>query len=259
MIVDCHTHIDSAGDRYDSSLLLSAGTVDISIVLAKGPDRQQANRRLAEYVEKNKGRLVGLAVIDPIEDDISVRGISAVVTRAGLSGIVLYCCEMGFHPAHSRAMQLYETASGLNLPVFFHNSCDLSAGSVMNFAQPYLVDEVALEFPELRIVIGNMGGPFIDQSLALARKCKNVYLDLTIKPQNSWSVYNMVISAYEASVMDKLLFGSGAEPDKDAGECIETLLGFNKLFGDTGLAAVPRGQIRKVIERDTLSVLGISK
>ena len=38
---------------------------------------------------------------------------------------------------------------------------------------------------------------------------------------------------------------------------METLLGFNKLLGDTNLPTVPRGNIRGIIERDTLDVLGI--
>jgi len=56
--------------------------------------------------------------------------------------------------------------------------------------------------------------------------------------------------------MDKLLFGSGF-PLSNAGECIETLLGFNMLLSDTKLPTVPRGSIRNVIERDSLELLGI--
>jgi hypothetical protein len=56
--------------------------------------------------------------------------------------------------------------------------------------------------------------------------------------------------------MDKLLFGSGF-PSGNAGQCIETLLGFNMLLADTNLPAVPRGSIRNIIERDTLELLGI--
>jgi hypothetical protein len=68
----------------------------------------------------------------------------------------------------------------------------------------------------------------------------------------------MVMIAHERGVMDKLLFGSGF-PFGNAGECIETLLGFNKLLADTNLPTVPRGNIRSIIERDTLGVLGIEK
>ena len=75
-------------------------------------------------------------------------------------------------------------------------------------------------------------------------------------PDNPWQVYNTVTGAYEHGVMDKLLFGSGF-PAGNAGECMEVLLGFNRLFGDTALPRVPRGSIKNVIERNTLELLGI--
>jgi hypothetical protein len=54
------------------------------------------------------------------------------------------------------------------------------------------------------------------------------------------------------------LFGSGF-PLGNAGECIETLLGFNMLLADTNLPTVPRGSIQNIIERDTLALLGIKE
>jgi predicted TIM-barrel fold metal-dependent hydrolase len=92
----------------------------------------------------------------------------------------------------------------------------------------------------------------------MVAKHENVYADLTIKPSNVWQVYNIVMSAHEYGIMDKLLFGSGFPLGK-AGECIETLLGFNKLLADTSLPTVPRGEIRHIVERNTLEVLGIKQ
>ena len=53
-------------------------------------------------------------------------------------------------------------------------------------------------------------------------------------------------------------FGSGF-PFAEAGECMETLLGFNQLLGDTSLPKAPRGSIRDIIERDTLGLFEIEK
>jgi predicted TIM-barrel fold metal-dependent hydrolase len=155
-------------------------------------------------------------------------------------------------------MQFYESAQKLALPVFFHNGDALVPEAVLDFAQPYLLDEVARKFPDLKIVVGTMGLPFIEQTLALAAKHQNVYADLTIWPKNVWQVYNIVVAAHEAGVMNKMLFGSGF-PFGRAGQCIETLLGFNKLLADTNLPSVPRGHIQSIIERDTLNILGIEK
>ncbi len=259
MIVDCHTHINCAGDDVEmSEHLAAAGTVDACIVLATadGPS-EEVNKRLAEYVNKHKEKMVGFALVEPVQDKISVNNLKPIKDKLGLKGVVLHCSACGLHPAHSRAMRFYESAQELGLPVFFHNGDGaLGADAVLDYAQPYLLDEVAREFAALKIIIGNMGMPFIEQTLLMVAKHENVYADLTIKPSNVWQTYNTVVAAYERGVMDKLLFGSGF-PLGNAGQCMETLLGFNMLLADTNLPTVPRGSIRNIIERDTLELLGI--
>ncbi len=259
MIVDCHTHISSAADEVETSEHLQAAeTVDACIVLAAatGPS-EEANKRLSGYVSKHNEKMVGFAAVAPTKDTINAKNLVSIPEKLGLKGIVLYCCTGGFHPAHSRAMRFYESAEELKLPIFFHYGDPvLAASAVLDYAQPYLLDEVARTFPLLKIVIGTMGTPFVDQTLSMVAKHKNVYADLTVRPSNVWQTYNTVVAAYECGVMDKLLFGSGF-PFGHAGECIETLLGFNMLLADTNLPTVPRGHIRNVIERDTLELLGI--
>ena len=259
MIVDCHTHINLADDNVESAEHLAAAeTVDVCIVLAGGDGQsEQINKKLSEYIGRHKEKMVGFAIAEPTQDKTSVKALTAVSEKLGLKGAVLYCSKCGFHPTHSKAMRFYESAQELGLAVFFHNGGSIEADAVLEYAQPHLLDEVARTFPELKMVIGSMGVPFVEQTLSMALKHKNVYADLTIRPSNIWQVYNMVVAAHEQRVMDKLLFGSGF-PFSKAGECIETLLGFNKLLADTNLPTVPRGSIRNVIERDTLDILGIT-
>lgn len=260
MIVDCHTHINfAAEDVKVSEHLAAAETVDTCIVLAttEGPS-QEVNKELSEYISKHKEKMIGFAVVEPTKDKTNVKNLALITDKLGLKGTVLYCCRCGFHPAHSRAMRFYESAQELGLPVFFHNGGAAGAEAVLAYAQPYLLDEVAREFSALKIVIGTMGIPFVEQTLSMVAKHENVYADLTIRPSNVWQVYNMVAAAYEYGVMDKLLFGSGF-PFGKAEQCIETLLSLNKLLADTSLPTVPRGNIRNIIERDTLEVLGIER
>lgn len=259
MIVDCHTHINFAADDVETSEHLEAAqTVDACIVLATadGPS-EEVNKKLSEYVNKHNERMVGFAVVEPIKDKVGVNNLRPVKDKLGLKGVVLYCSTCGFHPTHSRAMRFYESAHELGLPVFFHNGdAILKPEAVLDYAQPYLLDEVAREFSALKIIIGTMGVPFVEQTLAMLAKHENIYADLTIQPSNVWQTYNIVVAAHERGVMHKLLFGSGF-PYGNAEQCIETLLGFNMLLADTNLPTVPRVNIRNIVERDALELLGI--
>jgi hypothetical protein len=271
MIVDCHTHINAAeGGLGVSEHLIAAEKVDVCIVLAEpensglprdveSPSKDEGvNDRLSEYVAMHQEKLVGFAFVDPTKDAVGIKSITSLTKKLGLKGAVLYCSACSFHPAHSRAMQFYESASELGLPLFFHSGRSFGSSAVLDYAQPYLLDEIARTFPALRFVVGAMGRPFVEQTLCLIAKHKNVYADLTIEPDNVWQVYNMVVAAHEHGVMDKLLFGSGY-PGGNAQRCMETLLGFNKLLADTNLPTVPRSAIQNIIERDTLKLLGIEK
>ena len=257
MITDCHSHIDSrTGPANIEGHVSACENIDKCIVLAAdGGSSETSNRKVSEYANE-RPNMVGFGVFNPLKDKPVARNIKSLTVDMGLEGVVLYCAEDGFHPADSRAMRVYEVAEELELPVFFHNCDSLSSEAVVDFARPYLLDEIARKFNKLKIVIGGMGLPFLHETLCMARKHKNVYADLTISPDRKWKVYNTVITCYEASVMDKLFFGSGY-PDGNAGECVETLLGFNMLLSDAGLPTVPREEIRSVVERDTLSILGI--
>jgi predicted TIM-barrel fold metal-dependent hydrolase len=260
MIVDCHTHIRNLNDKEVSDHLAAAETVDACIVLGtSGGPHAQTNRQVAEHVRRHADRMVGFAVVDPTVDTFNDKTMAGLTEQLGFKGFVLYCAKSGFHPTHSQAMRFYEAAQEAGLPIFFHNSGHtLNAEAVLEYSQPLLLDEVARTFPKLRIIIGSMGVPFVDQTLAMLSKHENVFADLTIRPGKVWQTYNIVIAAHEWGAMDKLVFGSGY-PRHSAGECIETLLGFNMLLSDTKLPTVPRASIRNVIERDSLGLLGIQR
>lgn len=258
MIVDCHTHITCPDSGITAERHLEASqAIDACIVLACGPaPYKDANKALADYVGRYPKKMVGFAIANPTEDDVSIKNWTNIKESLGLAGVVLCCARDGFHPAHSVAMQLYETLAQLQMPVFFHNTMQFGSTAVLDFARPYLIDEVARKFPELKIIIGSMGLPFLNETLCIIQKHPNVYADLTIHPEKIWQVYNIVISAFEAEVMDKLFFGSGL-PFRKAQPSIEALLGFNKLLADANLPTVPREKIRGIVERDTLGLLGI--
>jgi uncharacterized protein len=258
MIVDCHTHIRVFNDKEVSEHLTAAETVDACIVLGTPEEPHgQVNRQLAEHVGRHSDRMVGFAVVDPTVALFDDKSLTMVTGQPGMRGFVVYCTMSGFHPAHSLAMRFYEAVQEAGLPVFFHNcSYALKREAILEYSQPYLLDEVARTFPKLKIIIGNMGVPFVEQTLAVVAKHENVFADLTIRPGKVWQTYNIVIAAHERGVMDKLVFGSGY-PRSSAGECIETLLGFNTLLADTKLPTVPRASIRNVIERNSLERLGI--
>ena len=71
-----------------------------------------------------------------------------------------------------------------------------------------------------------------------------------------WQAYNALVEAYQAGVIDKLLFGSDF-PYTSAEDCIEALYSINQLAQGTNLPVVPREALRGIVERDALNLLGL--
>lgn len=257
MIVDCHTHLrcSQRGDLTEQHRRACQGMDACFVLAGLDNDRPGANDELARYIRQTPNAY-GFAAVNPLHDDISAKALKTLKKEDRMVGLALYCAEEEFHPTHSRALELYEAAQEAGLIVFFHNCPPFSPAAVLDYAQPWLLDEIARSFPNLSIIIGRMGMPFHYQTLCLLGKHENVFADLTVHPHKIWQVYNLVMGAYEAGVMDKLLFGSGF-PYAEAGPCIELLLGFNKMLADTHLPQVPREKLRSIVERDSLTALGI--
>jgi predicted TIM-barrel fold metal-dependent hydrolase len=294
MIVDCHTHIWQSPEQLGQLELGGPGrsgrqrpgagrfsghktiwrsipaadadhhwaqssTVDKSIVLGFKSRYLRAeipNRYVAEYVSRFPQKLIGFAGIDPTEKS-AVEEVRAAREDLRLRGVTVSPANQDFHPADSRAMDVYAEAEGLGMPLLFHPSGHFTEQSKLEFGRPYLLDEVARSFPNLRMVIAQLGQPWLDETICMLAKHPNVYADVSGLLSRPWQAYNALVNVYQHGVIDKLLFGSDF-PYTSATECIEALYSINQLAQGTNLPVVPREALRGIVERDTLDLLGLA-
>ncbi|HEY2585549.1 MAG TPA: amidohydrolase family protein [Tepidisphaeraceae bacterium] len=292
MIVDCHTHIwqspdqlgqlepvgNSARGRKRASRITAerpawrgvpaadpeyhwaqSATVDKSIVLgfkSRYLAAEIPNRFVSEYVRKFPQKLIGFAGIDPT-DEGAVEEVHTAKEDLRLQGLTVSPPNQDFHPADSRAMDVYAEAEKLGMPILFHPSGQFSEKSKLEYGRPYLLDEVARSFPKLRIVIAQLGQPWVDETIIMLGKHANVFADVSGLLSRTWQAYNALVSSFQHGVIDKLLFGSDF-PYTSATDCIEALYSINQLAQGTNLPLVPREALRGIVERDALSLLGLA-
>jgi hypothetical protein len=231
--------------------------VDGAFVLGFRADRLGAcvpAEYIAEFVAKDPRRRIGVAGIDPMSED-ALDQLDAAI-GLGLSGIAVSPACQGFHPAHSSALRIYERCRALSLPIFVTGNVPLTASAQLEFARPALWDEVARSFPDLPIVIGQLGHPWIDETLLLLGKHGSVWADISGVASRPWQLYNTLLSAWSLGAMDKLLFGSGFPHDVPA-KAIESLYSVNAFSHGNQLPSVPRSLIRGIVERDAITCLGL--
>ncbi|MGD8450991.1 MAG: amidohydrolase family protein [Phycisphaerae bacterium] len=269
MIVDCHTQIWDQNARLGSNTpsivrpadanrhLEAADPVDRAIVLAfksRYLDAEIPNRFVADYVRRYSPKMLGFAGIDPTERDWREE-LRIAQEDLQLKGVVVSPAMQDFHPSDTLAMRLYEECARRGMPIVFDQQHRAPAAK-MEYARPLLLDEVARSFPSLPIVISHLGYPWTAETTALLAKHERVYADIAGLHDQQWLTYTALLTAYEYGVMDKLLFASGF-PQRAPAECIEALYSINQLAHGTNLKAVPREQLRGIVERDALRLLGL--
>lgn len=293
MIVDCHTHIWQSPDQLGQLDLGGAmsparrktgrssansksvwrnvpaadpehhfaetATVDKTIVLGFKSRYLHAdipNHFVAEYVNRAPQRLIGFAGIDPTDED-AVEEVHVARKELKLRGITVSPANQDFHPSDSRAMDVYAECEKLGMPVLFHPSGQFTEQSKLEYGRPYLLDEIARSFPQLRMIIAQIGQPWVEETICMLGKHRHVLADVSGLLSRPWQAYNALVNAHQAGVIDKLLFGSDF-PYTSATECIEALYSINQMAQGTNLPVVPREMLRGIVERDALSLLGLT-
>ena len=285
MIIDCHTHIwespqqvglvphaessakmpqSALGRVPDASMdqhFMASEPVDRSLVLgfkSRYLGAEVPVELVSRYVRQHPDKLIGIAGIDPTNLSEALAEVRSAHDEYGMRGVTMSPAAQDFHPADSRAMQVYAEATRLFMPVIIDQGIHFSAASKMEFARPALLDEVARELPNLKIVIAHMGYPWVEECVVLLGKHANVYADVSSLLHRPWQAYNALLSAYQYGVMDKLLFGSDF-PFTHATNAIESLYRINQLVTGTNLPTVPRQQLAAIVERDALALLGMGQ
>jgi uncharacterized protein len=119
------------------------------------------------------------------------------------------------------------------------------------------MDEIAIRFPELRVVMAHMGHPWQRETIVTIRKHPHVYADVSALFYRPWSLWEALRAATEWNVFPKLLFGSDY-PIATPGETAGGLRAVNAPIAGTALPPVPPDAIEALIERDPLPLLGLA-
>jgi uncharacterized protein len=296
MIVDCHTHIWQSPDQLgpaelgDPSRSARAKGARVSplgrplrrSIPAADPDYHWAeqehasidksivlgfksrylksdipNHFVADYVRRAPDKLIGFAGIDPL-DPKAMDELAMARDELRLRGVVLSPSNQDFHPTDSRAMRIYEACEVSHMPILFHPGAHFIEQSKMEYGRPYLLDEVARSFPKLKIVIGQLGAPWIAETTTMLGKHLNVYADISGLLTRPWQAYNTLVDIFQYGVIEKLLFGSDF-PYTTAADTIEALYKLNQMVQGTALPAIPREALRGIVERDAMHLLGLSE
>jgi len=206
VIVDFHVHLGSKKTWYQGTLALAnqfAATNSLNELLEEDGDLKIESYlgymdRLGidctvvistydtyEYVvEKclNQPRFVPFYTLNPIYTPEPVKALEKAV-EMGFKGLKLYPTYEQYYPNDPAVYPIYAKAQELGIPVMFHTGSSIFPGSRMKFGNPIFFDDIAVDFPELKLVMAHSGrGFWYDAAFFLSRLHRNLYMEISGLP-----------------------------------------------------------------------------
>jgi uncharacterized protein len=212
------------------------------------------NDCIADYVRSQNGKMIGFMSIDPHQPD-ALDELDRSAKKLGLRGIKMSPVYQNYHPCDEIARRIHSRAEQLGLPILTHAAFHSISTTPMEWANPLLYDNVAREFPNLKIILAHIGLPWFADTMVMVRKHKNVFADVSPAFHRAW-LYQALAMFQEFGVMHKLLFGSDF-PVATPEQVCQNLRNVNQFVEGTAMPKIEPGLIEELIQRDSLRLLGL--
>jgi predicted TIM-barrel fold metal-dependent hydrolase len=175
--------------------------------------RRYQNEEVAALAAENDDVLIPFASIDPHKGKLGAREARRLVEDFGIQGFKFHPTMQGFYPNDRLAYPLYEAIAEAGKIALFHTG-QTGVGSGMpggngmrlKYSNPMYIDDVAVDFPDMPIVMAHPSFPWQEEALAVATHKPNVYIDLS-----GWSpkYFPPILVRYTNTLLKrKMLFGS---------------------------------------------------
>jgi uncharacterized protein len=170
------------------------------------------SEEIAEAAREHADVLIPFASVDPARPDALER-VRRLISEHDVKGFKFHPNLQAFFPNEPGAYPLYEAIAEAGLPALFHSGhsgigtgLPGGGGLRLKYSNPMCLDDVAADFPELKIVIAHPSFPWQDEAISICLHKSNVWIDLS-----GWSPKYFppqLVSYANTQLRDKVLFGS---------------------------------------------------
>jgi len=175
--------------------------------------RRIPNEEVAEAARENSDMMIAFASIDPHKGKMGLREARRLIEEESIRGFKFHPTSQGFFPNDRMAYPLYELIAEHRMPTIFHSGhsgigtgMPGGGGLRLKYSNPIHLDDVAVDFPDMTIIIAHPSWPWQDEALSVCLHKPNVYIDLS-----GWSPKyfpEQLVRYANSQLKHKMLFGS---------------------------------------------------
>jgi uncharacterized protein len=190
MVIDVHTHLNNYDEANPTPLAkrfdelqesLAYNKVDCALILTsyKVDQHRPSTREVVELTEGHKDMHVVAGISFNNYKERDLRELSDLLKDRRVVGLKLYPGYEPFYPYDRRCQVLYDLAMEFDVPVMIHTGDTYTPKGKLRYAHPLNVDDVAVDNPDLRLLICHVGNPWIRDCMEVVYKNKNVVADIS--------------------------------------------------------------------------------
>ncbi|MBI2955405.1 MAG: amidohydrolase [Chloroflexi bacterium] len=206
-----YNHPDLALGVQESVAHLRASGVEAAVIVNMDASfrwgTRLSNAALVETLGEHRDFYKVFASVDPRAPD-AVAELRNAFSGLGCVGLKIHPSYQEVYPNDRELMYpLYEVCVEHNAPILFHTGSTRLYPAPIKYSQPVHLDEVAIDFPQLRIIMAHWGWPWVDEALAILWRNENIFVDLSGHlprhlPSSVWHYMQM------ADLRHRFFFGS---------------------------------------------------
>lgn len=180
---------------------------------AASGQKRISNEEVAEIANENSDVMIPFASIDPAKGRYGAREARRLIEDYKVKGFKFHPQFQEFFPNDTKAYPLYEVIAEAKLPALFHTGhsgmgtgMPGGGGIRLKYGNPMYVDDVAVDFPDMPIILAHPSWPWQDEALSIALHKSQVYIDLS-----GWSPKYFppqLVHYANTQLKHKMLFGS---------------------------------------------------
>ena len=137
--------------------------------------------QVARWCDAHPDRFSGLAGVDPSRGMEQLRDLEHAVNDLGFVGAHSYPHWFSLPPDAARWYPIYAKCCELDIPIMMQVGQNLIYQKdvrLPSVAKPILLDQVAIDFPDLKLLGIHIGTPWHDEMIAMAWKHENVFIGI---------------------------------------------------------------------------------
>ncbi|HEY5231722.1 MAG TPA: amidohydrolase family protein [Galbitalea sp.] len=176
--------LDAIADGYRArGMAAVVFTVDAGTTLGHPP---LSSAEIAATAARHNDVLIPFGSVDPLRGAAAVDQARQLVEESGVRGFKFHPSVQGFDPSALEFAPLWATIQQLGVPAVFHTGQNGigaglpgGGGIKLGYSNPILLDGVAADYPDLKIIFAHPSVPWQDEANSIALHKTNVYIDLS--------------------------------------------------------------------------------